>query len=176
MKKALFIFLSLSVAAVTAQESVNPVIQSAGAVSTVPFASFTPDPNLEYKIIVDVMTGPEDRSEISFAMNNVARMINLHAMAKIPLERMHVVLAIHNAAIFTALADTYHKERYGVDNPHTPLFKELLDAGVKIVVCGQSLVKREIDPAHLVEGIEVATSALTTLTEYQLRGYALLRF
>jgi intracellular sulfur oxidation DsrE/DsrF family protein len=44
------------------------------------------------------------------------------------------------------------------------------------VVCGQSLIKQKITHDQLIDGIEVATSALTTLTEYQLRGYALLRF
>ena len=61
-------------------------------------------------------------------------------------------------------------------NPHTPLIEELVNYGVKVVVCGQSLVKRKISKEMLIPGIEVATSALTTLTTYQLQGYALLRF
>jgi intracellular sulfur oxidation DsrE/DsrF family protein len=69
-----------------------------------------------------------------------------------------------------------YKERFGFDNPHTPLFKEMLENGVKVVVCGQSLIKQKITHDQLIDGIEVATSALTTLTEYQLRGYALLKF
>jgi intracellular sulfur oxidation DsrE/DsrF family protein len=51
-----------------------------------------------------------------------------------------------------------------------------VDYGVKVVVCGQSLVKREIPKEMLIPGIEVAASALTTITTYQLKGYALLRF
>ena len=68
------------------------------------------------------------------------------------------------------------KSVLGVTNPHTPLFKELVENGVKVVVCGQSLIKQKITHDQLIDGIEVATYALTTLTEYQLRGYALLRF
>ena len=43
-------------------------------------------------------------------------------------------------------------------------------------VCGQSLVARKIDRMKLVPQVKVASSMLTTLTTYQLRGYAALKF
>lgn len=176
MKKHFALVFGLFSAFVFAQEAVNPAIKSFGTVSTVPDATVVPDPTMEYKIVVDVMSGGEDHSEVFFSMNNVARMINLHAMAGVPKENLDVVVAIHNAAIWASLNDQAHQKRFGVANPHTPLIKELVDYGVKVVVCGQSLVKREIPKEMLISGIEVATSALTTLTTYQLQGYALLRF
>jgi intracellular sulfur oxidation DsrE/DsrF family protein len=103
-------------------------------------------------------------------------MFNLHVLAGVPKEQMHVVLAIHNAAVWSVLTDARYKELFGLINPHTPLIKELIDNGVKVVVCGQSLIKQKIAQDQLLEGVEVATSALTIITEYQLRGYAVLRF
>ncbi len=176
MRSFLFAFFSFASVGLSAQQAVNPLIKSFGTVSTVPNASVTPDPNLDYKIIVDVMTGGEDKSEVFFSLNNVARLLNLHIMAGVPKERLHVVVAIHNAAVWSVITDAVYKERFGVDNPHTPLFKEMSGNGVRIVVCGQSLIKQKITHDQLIDGIEVATSALTTLTEYQLRGYALLKF
>ena len=176
MRSFLFAFFALASVSLSAQQAVNPLIKSFGTVSTVPNASVTPDPNLDYKIIVDVMTGGEDKSEVFFSLNNVARLLNLHIMAGVPKERLHVVVAIHNAAVWSVITDAVYKERFGFDNPHTPLFKEMLENGVKVVVCGQSLIKQKITHDQLIDGIEVATSALTTLTEYQLRGYALLKF
>jgi intracellular sulfur oxidation DsrE/DsrF family protein len=176
MRSFLFAFFALASISLSAQQAVNPLIKSFGTVSTVPNASFTPDPSLDYKIIVDVMSGGEDKSEVFFSLNNVARLLNLHAMAGVPKERLHVVVAIHNAAVWSVLSDAPYKERFGVTNPHTLLFNELIENGVKVVVCGQSLIKQKITHDQLIDGIEVATSALTTLTEYQLRGYALLKF
>lgn len=176
MRSFLFTFCTLAFFTLSAQQTVNPMIKSFGTVSTVPNAAVTPDLSLDYKIIVDVMTGGEDKTEVFFSLNNVARLLNLHAMAGVPKERIHVVIAIHNAAVWSVISDTLYKERFGVHNPHTPLFKELIENGVKVVVCGQSLIKQKITHDQLIDGIEVATSALTTLTEYQLRGYALLRF
>jgi len=51
-----------------------------------------------------------------------------------------------------------------------------LAQGVKIAVCSQSMFKRKIMPEELAPGLEMATSALTVLTTYQLKGYALLKF
>lgn len=176
MKKRFALVFGLFSVFVFAQEAVNPAIKSFGTVSTVPDATVVPDPAMNYKIVVDVMSGGEDHSEVFFSMNNVARMINLHAMAGVPKERLKVIVAIHNAAIWASLNDEAHEKRFGVMNPHTPLIEELVNYGVKVVVCGQSLVKRKISKEMLIPGIEVATSALTTLTTYQLQGYALLRF
>jgi intracellular sulfur oxidation DsrE/DsrF family protein len=36
--------------------------------------------------------------------------------------------------------------------------------------------KRKIAPEALLPGIQIATSAMTTLTTYQLNGYALMKF
>jgi hypothetical protein len=38
------------------------------------------------------------------------------------------------------------------------------------------MFKRKIAPSELAPGLEVATSALTVLSTYQLKGYALIRF
>jgi intracellular sulfur oxidation DsrE/DsrF family protein len=176
MKIYVFIFCALATLSLWAQKPVNPVIKSFGTVSSIPYATVKLDTSIEYKIIVDVMTGSDDKSEVFFSMNNVARMFNLHVLAGVPKEQMHVVLAIHNAAVWSVLTDARYKELFGLINPHTPLIKELIDNGVKVVVCGQSLIKQKIAQDQLLEGVEVATSALTIITEYQLRGYAVLRF
>jgi intracellular sulfur oxidation DsrE/DsrF family protein len=56
------------------------------------------------------------------------------------------------------------------------LYQELQQAGIKMFVCGQSLIARKVDQLKMVPEVKIATSALTTLTTYQLKGYALLRF
>ena len=56
------------------------------------------------------------------------------------------------------------------------MIAELKAAGVILTVCGQSLIGREIDLDEVNKNIEIATSMLTIVTTYRLKGYTLLRF
>jgi len=89
---------------------------------------------------------------------------------------IHVVLAIHGKATKTVLNDDAYVSRYNTQNPNTDLIDALKDAGVKLTVCGQSLIGRKIDIEEVNENIEIATSMLTTVTTYGLKGYTLLKF
>lgn len=158
------------------QEKMNPIIKGYGGIFNAPFAVEKPDPNMEYKIIIDIATGDEDPKAVMYSLENVARLLNLHAMGGVPAKNMKVVLAIHGQATWSILDNDRYKAKYGVDNPHIALFKELDAAGVKLFACSQSIMGRSIDHTKLATGIKVATSMLSTLTTYQLKGYAALKF
>ena len=172
----LYLLLLLVVPTLQAQTPVNPVINGYGTIADAPMADLKPDPSLTYNIVVDLATSDEDKTAVSFSVNQLARLLNLHVMGGVPKENLNVVVAVHGGAIWTIMNDELYREKFGVANPHTPLYKELLDNGVRVVVCSQSMFKRKIAKDQLIPGLEVATSALTTLTQYQLMGYALLRF
>jgi intracellular sulfur oxidation DsrE/DsrF family protein len=178
MRKILptILLVTISHFAILAQEKVSPIIQGYGEIFDAPHATVLPDPNMEYNIVIDVATGSNDKSAPFYSLINVARLLNLHAMGGVPKENLHVVLAIHGGAVWSVLDNESYKERFNVDNPHLPLFRKLQDAGVKMVVCSQSLMGRNLDHQKLAPGIEVATSMLSTLTTYQLKGYAALKF
>ncbi len=169
------IFL-FAVNATVAQEMVNPIIKSYGGIFDAPHATEKPDPNMEYKVIIDVATGSSRMDDPFYSITNVARLLNLHGMGGVKKENMKVVLAIHGGAVWSVLNNEKYNEKYGIDNPHIPLFKELQEAGVKIFVCSQSMMGRNIDHTKLAPGLETATSMLTTMTTYQLKGYAALKF
>lgn len=159
-----------------AQEKINPIIKGYGGIIDAPFAVEKPDPNQEYKIVIDIATGDADPKAVMYSLENVARLLNLHAMGGVPAKNMKVVLAIHGQAIWSTLDNDTYKAKYGVDNPHIPLFEELESAGVKLFACSQSILGRDIDYTKLAPSIKVATSMLSTLTTYQLKGYAALKF
>ena len=158
------------------QEKINPVIKSYGGIFDAPHATEKPDPNMEYKVIIDIATGAAKMDEPFYSVVNVARLMNLHAMGGVKKEQMKIVLAIHGGAVWSVLNNEKYNDKYGINNPHLPLFKELQEAGVKIVVCSQSMMGRQIDHTKLAPGLETATSMLTTMTTYQLKGYAALKF
>jgi len=176
MKFLLSIFLfCLSLSAVS-QNRVNPVVKNFGGIFEIPYAEEKPDPALDYKIIVEVVSNTEKYDSINWPLYNVARLLNLHVAGGVPKEKIQVVVVIHGSAAFTVLNNETYKAKYGVENPNLKLYQELQQAGVKMFVCGQSLIARKIDRFKMVPEVRVATSALTTLTTHQLKGFAVLKF
>ena len=171
----LIAFLLLLAPALPAQEKVTPVVPF-GGIYAIPEATVTPDPSLEYKLAIDVVSGSEVPDSLAAGLYNVARMLNLLSVGGVPDENVEVVLAIHGGATFAVVNDAAYREQYGTDNPNLPLIRALKEAGVKVTVCGQSLIGRGIPTDAVAEEVEVATSMLTTVAMYQMRGYGLLRF
>jgi intracellular sulfur oxidation DsrE/DsrF family protein len=176
MKNLLPLLLLVSSINTYSQERVNPVIKNFGGIYDIPEATVKPDSSVAYKIVIDVVGGSEDPNEIDASLNNVARMLNLYAVGGADFEKINVVLAIHGKSTYSTMNDNSYKAKFGVKNPNTPLIEELKEAGVKITVCGQSLKGRNVSTDQLLPEIEVATSMLTTVTTYQMKGYALLKF
>lgn len=177
MKTFLTLLMVSSALFLNAQDKkVNPIIKDYGGIFEIPYADEKVDPTMDYNIIVEVVRESDKPDELNWALNNVARMLNLHVMSGLPKEKLHVVLAIHGGAAFTVMNNEAYKKKYGVDNPNLDLYKALSEAGVRMVVCGQSLIARDIDRTKMVPEIKIASSMLTTMTTYELKGYARLVF
>lgn len=159
-----------------AQTKVNPVIKHYGTVTEVPFSVENPDTKMDYKVVVEVSSDNTKPENVHEFFEKVAAVVNLHALGGIPANKLHVVMVIHSAAAQFVVNNDEYKKKYNTDNPNIPLFKELKDAGVKIFVCGQSLNKRNIAKENVTPEVSPALSAITTLTTYQLKGYALLKY
>ena len=59
-------------------------------------------------------------------------------------------------------------------NPNLPLIDQLLHAGAIVSVCSQALHGQKIDSADVARAVRRDVSAMTTLVNLQLRGYALI--
>jgi intracellular sulfur oxidation DsrE/DsrF family protein len=147
-----------------------------GGIYDIPEVTVKPDPELEYRLVIDVVSGADHPDSLAAGLYNVARMLNLFSVGGVPDEQVDVVLAIHGGATVAVLDDLSYRQRFGTDNPNLPLIRALKGAGVRVTVCGQSLIGRTIDPASVTEEVEIATSMLTTVAMYQMRGYGLMRF
>jgi intracellular sulfur oxidation DsrE/DsrF family protein len=175
--KIIFLFLFVgSFLTGFCQSRVNPIVKSYGGIYEIPYAEEKPDPSLEYNIVIEIQSPVDNPDSLNFGLHNVSRLLNLHAMGGVPKDKIHVVLAIHGGAAFTVMDNDNYKKKYGTKNPNLQLYKELEEAGVKIFVCGQSLIARKIDRFKMVPEVKVATSFITTVTTYQLKGYAALKF
>ena len=176
--KRILVLLSVLIFSVTvqAQNKLYPVVKNFGSVSEVPFAVEKPDPKLDYKIIVEVSSTNERQELVHEFFDKVANVVNLHALGGVPANKLHVVMVIHGPAAQFVVNDEAYQKKFGMNNPNIPLFAALKEAGVKIFVCGQSVLKRNIDPETITPEVAVALSAVTTLTTYQLKGYAVLKY
>lgn len=159
-----------------AQDAQFPLVKGFGGIYEVPDATERPDGSLDYYILVDLSTGAEDNAQISRWVDNIARMMNLHGLAGVSKDRMHVKVVVHGGAIATIMNNEVYQKRYNSDNPNIPVFKALEAAGVEVLVCGQSMRARNLQKSDLYDGVNVALSALTTVTTYAPKGYTVLKF
>jgi intracellular sulfur oxidation DsrE/DsrF family protein len=180
MKKILFVVSILIVHAVVngqmAHPKVNPVIKSYGAVYEIPDAAHKPDPNINYKILVELTENASKPDSLNEWLEAIATLINLHAAEGVPKDKIHVVVVLRKMATYAVFGNEMYKEKFKVDNPNLELIKELHDAGTEFYVCGQTMLKRNIDKSKLVPEAKVASSGLTAITTYQLKGYTMLKF
>lgn len=175
--KHLIIFLIMLISSkVFSQERVFPMVARYGGIFPVQDAAQIPETDMEYKIVVEVATGSEKPEELNFALNNLARLMNLHAQAGVPANRIKVVAAVHGEAAYAVMNNEAYRKKYNIDNPNLELLKELKRSGAELYICGQSLFARKIDRSTLATEMKVALSMLTTVSTYQLKGYAYLKF
>jgi intracellular sulfur oxidation DsrE/DsrF family protein len=140
-----------------------------------------PDPNLEYNMVFDFTAIPTvgeskykmDSAEVNWGLTDVGRIYNLHLAAGIPKEKIHFVVAVHAFAARSFLKNEEYKKRFKIDNPNLSIIDELDKIGVKFLVCGQSLNWMGDKKEMLLPQAKISLTAQTTLSSYQLKGYAL---
>jgi intracellular sulfur oxidation DsrE/DsrF family protein len=171
----LFIVL-LAGTTVTAQTKVNPVIKSFGTVFQLPTAGHKPDPKLVYNILIELTENAAKPDSLNEYLEAIAILINLHAAEGVPKENIHVAVVLRKAATYAVFDNELFREKFKVDNPNQALLKELHEAGARFYVCGQTLQKRNINEKKLVPEAIVASSGLTAITTFQLKGYTMIKF
>jgi intracellular sulfur oxidation DsrE/DsrF family protein len=168
-----FAALLLVAAPLSAQRAVRagPVIQSAGAVFEVPDPGFPTPTDLDYRVAFEIRNASSQPDRLNMSLNTVARFLNMHAQAGVPRDRIHAAVVVHGTAGWELLDNEAYRERNGVDNPNAELIRELAEAGTQIILCGQSAASRRIPTDHLLDGVELALSAMTAFVVLQQEGY-----
>lgn len=149
-------------------------ITAAGNFHPVPHAAFKPDSKATYKVVF-AMTKPSAKPDaVNPALERVARTVNLYAASGVPLDHLKFVAIAYGPATALTLDDAHYRAKFGVDNPNLPVIEQLRKAGVIVAVCGQAVIENHFQDAWIAKHVEVALSALTTITELQQKGYALM--
>jgi intracellular sulfur oxidation DsrE/DsrF family protein len=154
----------------------GPVIKDYGPTWAIDNPDFKTNPKIKYKVVFDIHNTPEDPAAINPMLTTLARFMNMHAAAGVPLKNLKAVGVIHNRASVDAMNNEAYREKFGVDNPNIPLMEALEEAGVKIYMCGQSINARGIDPDRMAAPVKTALSAMTVFLSLQSEGYQLIKF
>jgi intracellular sulfur oxidation DsrE/DsrF family protein len=114
-----------------------------------------------------------EKGQINGGIEEVMRVINLHGAAGIKKQDLDVYVIFHGPATASFLDDDLFNKQFQVSNPNLPLIKQLQDAGVKLVICGQTLGLRNMNISSFPDGTLKAFSARTASSDLVQRGYML---
>ncbi|MEZ5941487.1 MAG: DsrE family protein [Planctomycetaceae bacterium] len=149
---------------------INPVIHDYGKVVQLPDAA--QQPRNGSKIVVDITQGSEP-DKLNSAIEKVCRFVNIYAGAGKNPAKVDIAIVLHGDATLAALNNEAYAAQFNVKtNPNLKVLSELKTTGVKVYVCGQSLIGKGAKPAEVSDQAEVAVSALTSLVNLQADGYA----
>ena len=148
----------------------NPAIAKYGKVVRLPNAE--QQPRAGSRIVVDVTKGGEP-DMLNPALEKICRFVNIYAGAGKEPATVDLVVVLHGDATLSILNANAYAGRFKTKgNPNLACLEQLHKAGVKFVVCGQSLIGKEAKTEEVIEIANVAVSALTALVNLQADGYA----
>lgn len=176
MNKLYLLALCFLLCNAAAAQKVNPAIKNYGSVYEVPSASEKPDPKMKYKILVDITDAADKPDSLNAYLEAAATLYNLHAVGGVPAKNIDMIVVLHKMATYSIFNNEKYQKKFKTNNPNLPLITELSNAGVKFFVCGQTMIRGKIADNEIAPEVKIATSALTTLTTYQLRGYSMINF
>lgn len=151
----------------------TPLIQGYGPIKYNPNLAVEPNNSLVYKVIVKT-TSPKKKDGVNNKLWHVARLMNLLYASKIKKSNIHIIAVIAGPATSVVLTNKAYKKRFHKNNPDLKLMKELSEHGVKLYVCSQALAEHKIHPNEVNRYTVTTLSAITTLSIFQLKGYALI--
>jgi intracellular sulfur oxidation DsrE/DsrF family protein len=147
-----------------------PIIRGHGGVVRRPQAA--EPPRAGARVVFDT-TADAQPGDVNKGLDRVARLLNLYGVAGLQAQDVKITLVLHGEATKTALNDAAYQARFEVpQNPNLTLIRELQQAGVEVLVCGQALNYKGFADATVASNIPIAVAALTVVINKQSDGYA----
>ncbi|MGI9205225.1 MAG: DsrE family protein [Woeseiaceae bacterium] len=137
-----------------------------------PGAHLAPDPNVEYKVVFDLVVEDDNLDDPYPMLAPIAIYMNTLGKFGVPPENRKIAVVLHRGSGLIGLTNEAFKERHdGKDNPNIELIQKLHNAGVSFHICGQGVLARELEEDDLLDEIQIDYWALTTLIELGRQGY-----
>ena len=123
------------------------------------------DPSLRYRVVFAVTKPVGDSGAPHHDLVRVARFLTLLAEAGVSIEADDVLAIVSGPATsIVTLGDAVNRS----------LIEQLVARGATIAVCGQALHHQSIDRAAVAPDVRIDVSALATVANLQLKGWALI--
>jgi len=170
------VFSSSAIAQQLSTPTTGPIIDGFGAVYAVPEADWEMPPEHVFKVVFEVAESSETPDQLNRRIATLARFLNMHAQAGVPMQNMQLALVVHGGAGKDVLHNEAYEKRFGLANPNLPLIAALAEHDVQIILCGQTAAYRGLPKEDLAPQVHLALSAMTALVLLQSEGYELIVF
>ncbi|WP_029140180.1 DsrE family protein [Citromicrobium sp. JLT1363] len=168
---AITMALGIGAPAAAQEASYGPVFTEFGPVADVPDADFAIPEDASFHVAFDVARAAEE-GKLNRGFESAARLINMHARAGVEPMENRAAVVVHGAAVLDLLSDDAWVARdRGEANPSGAMVREMIDQGVRFIVCGQSAAGQGVAKSELLPGVELALSAMTAHALLQQQGY-----
>jgi uncharacterized protein len=148
-----------------------PQIEGYGSVVALPEAGERP--RIGGRVVFDT-TAAATAGKVNRGLESAARLVNLYAKEGLAASRPQIAVILHSTATPAALVDLAHERAGGGSNPNRELVEKLLENGVEVWVCGQSVVRSGHALSGILPGIKIAHSAMVFNINRQQDGWATL--
>ena len=160
-------------AASTGPKWIYPVIPGFGGVHPRPNLPVRPDPKVDYKIFVDLVSDDTNEKGQYHVLLRLARIVNIMAYAGVPSKHVHVVALLDgNKNGYASLNEASFKKMFNKENPNLPILRALKKAGVRIMICSQALAHFDVPDDMIDKSVTVTLSGLTDMIVYGQKGYS----
>ena len=149
----------------------GPLIESYGKHAKVEQDVIVPE-NVTLKVAFDV-SDTNGKNELNRKFDSLARFLNMHVANGNKAENIQLALVVHGKAGADLLNEKAFKHKYETSNPNRELLQLLMKHQVKIYLCGQSAAYYDIKNSDLIDGVQMALSAMTAHALLQHKGYHL---
>jgi intracellular sulfur oxidation DsrE/DsrF family protein len=132
------------------------------------------NPELDYKVVLDLYGGIKDSTAIHPSILEVARTYNLGIANGVPQEKLHLAAVVHGGLVNAILSDIEYEKKFSIKNPNLLAIEELEKVGVQFYVCGQSMAFLQIGKEKLTPLVHPAISAKYSFVTLGQMGYVYL--
>jgi intracellular sulfur oxidation DsrE/DsrF family protein len=155
---------------------VYPVIPKFGPVHPRPDLGGQPDPDVDYKVFVDVVSVSKDKGKAMGSLGRLARLVNLMGYAKVPPEHVHIVALLDRESGEAGMFNSLYRKYYKKDNPNLEILHALRKAGVELLVCSQAIAEAGLEDSDVDPSVTVTLSGVMAPVVYGQRGYTFVQF
>lgn len=129
------------------------------------------------KIVFHINT-VSSKKGVNKGLHYISYIIDHYRRLGIEASSLKISAVVYGDAINILMRNHALRDRAGrgKSNPNGGLVRKLIQNGISIEACGETLRMRKIPSAHLLPGISIVPGSYVRIIELQMDGYAYLKF